>query len=110
MTMKVTNIKVVGFNPESPKVIDFNKRIEAKKADAAVNSVYDLNKDGKVDALDLSIVLLYIGYCSSDPGWDSMIKVRDLNGRGITPNMCDFNGDGVVDMLDMDLLVRNFSR
>ncbi|MCL1810015.1 MAG: dockerin type I domain-containing protein, partial [Clostridiales bacterium] len=71
-----------------------------------VYSKYDLNRDGVVDALDLGMVLLYCGWDSDSPDWDTEIKVYDSHGKGVTAKMCDVNLDGVIDMLDLlDLFI-----
>ena len=71
-----------------------------------VFSKYDLNKDNKVDALDLGIMLLYCGFDKDSPSWGTLVKVNDSKGRPVTASMCDVNGDGVVDMLDLlDLFI-----
>ncbi|MCL1810510.1 MAG: dockerin type I domain-containing protein, partial [Clostridiales bacterium] len=62
---------------------------------------YDFTRDGIVDALDLGIVLLYCGHDSDSPGWGTLAKVNDSNGRPVTVRMCDANSDGVIDMLDV---------
>ena len=71
-----------------------------------VYSKYDLNRDGKVDSLDLGIMLLYCGFDKDDPRWDTMVKVNDTKGMGVTAGMCDVNRDGLIDMLDLiDLFI-----
>lgn len=47
--------------------------------------VGDQNRDGKVNVADTTAVSLKFGLLSSDPGYD--------------PN-CDFNSDGIIDMVD----------
>ena len=74
--------------------------------DQRVFSKYDLNRDNAVDALDLGIMLLYCGFDSDSPHWDVLVKVNDSRGKGVTASMCDVNGDGVIDMLDLlDLFI-----
>ena len=74
--------------------------------DQRVFSKYDLNRDNKVDALDLGIMLLYCGFDSDSPNWETLVKVNDSKGKGVTASMCDVNSDGVIDMLDLlDLFI-----
>ncbi|MCL1809799.1 MAG: amidase family protein [Clostridiales bacterium] len=69
-------------------------------------SKYDLNRDGTVDALDLGIMLLYCGFDSDSLDWGSLTKVNDAWGNPVTASMCDVNGDGLIDMLDLlDLFI-----
>ncbi|MCL1808996.1 MAG: hypothetical protein FWG42_04400 [Clostridiales bacterium] len=64
-------------------------------------SKYDLNKDNTTDSLDLGILLLYCGFDEDSPNWDTLMKVNDSRGNGVTASMCDVNGDGLIDMLDL---------
>ena len=73
-------------------------------------SKYDLNRDGKVDALDLGIMLLYCGFKAQDPEWDALVKVNDSKAKPVTAKMCDVNGDGVIDMLDLIDLFINYTK
>ncbi|MCL1809858.1 MAG: dockerin type I domain-containing protein [Clostridiales bacterium] len=102
-TVELTSVKVAGLRNEVTAYIDFV--IEAGKAttfiDKLVYSKYDLNKDGIVDALDLGIMLLYCGFDSDSPNWATLVKVKDSRGNGVTASMCDVNGDGMIDMLDL---------
>ncbi|MCL1808534.1 MAG: carboxypeptidase regulatory-like domain-containing protein [Clostridiales bacterium] len=69
-------------------------------------SKYDLNRDGIVDALDLGIMLLYCGFDKGSPNWETLVKVNDSRGKGVTASICDVNSDGVIDMLDLlDLFI-----
>ncbi|MCL1981515.1 MAG: dockerin type I domain-containing protein, partial [Clostridiales bacterium] len=74
--------------------------------DQRVFSKYDLNRDNVVDALDLGIMLLYVGFNADVAGWDTQVKVNDSRGKAVTASMCDVNGDGRIDMLDLlDLFI-----
>jgi predicted phosphodiesterase len=108
--MTLTDIKVSGI----VDVIDdaivlvgwLESEIETASAttdivEIIVYSIYDLNKDGVVDQLDLTIVMLFCQCVSTDAGWNTLFKTVDSKGNGITANMCDFNGDGVINMLDL---------
>ena len=64
------------------------------------NSDYDLSKSGSVGLVDLAIIALAAGIHNGDARWNETIAL-DSNGGAITPAMCDFNGDGVVDILDI---------
>ena len=69
-------------------------------------SKYDLNRDGVVDALDLGIMLLYCGFDADSADWDALVKVNDAWGNPVTASVCDVNGDGLIDMLDLlDLFI-----
>ena len=55
----------------------------------------DVNKDGKVDMLDMSVVIDAFMTTPGRPEWN-------LN--------ADLNNDGTVDVLDMDIVVRDFGK
>ncbi len=81
-----------------PKIVlgqnsDFTSIVEASSSSAkADNSIgknpYDLNGDGVVNSLDLTILLQSLGKTGKDPKFN---KAADLN------------GDGIVDQKDVDL-------
>ena len=107
-TMKLTDVKVTGLRNELTTYIDFIT--EAGEAttfiDKLIYSKYDLNKDGIVDALDLGMMLLYCGFNKDSADWNTLVKVNDIKGNGVTASMCDVNGDGIIDMLDLlDLFI-----
>ncbi|MCL1808820.1 MAG: right-handed parallel beta-helix repeat-containing protein [Clostridiales bacterium] len=106
--LELTSFKAVGLDGD---VTSYIKSAIANgkattKIDKLVYSKYDLNRDGVVDALDLGIMLLYCGFDKDSPNWGTLVKVNDSKGAGVTAQMCDVNGDGVIDMLDLlDLFI-----
>ncbi|MCL1808237.1 MAG: dockerin type I domain-containing protein, partial [Clostridiales bacterium] len=90
---------------------DTTKYLTTAVGDGAAISIiakskYDLNRDGVVDALDLGIMLLYCGFDCDGADWDALVKVNDAWGNPVTASMCDVNGDGLIDMLDLlDLFI-----
>ncbi|MCL2060509.1 MAG: hypothetical protein FWH01_15905 [Oscillospiraceae bacterium] len=59
-------------------------------------SPYDLNKDGIVDILDLSLALKYLNTHAGDTYWDEAKKV-------------DYNGDNIIDLNDLYILLENYT-
>jgi hypothetical protein len=111
-TMKITKVEVSGMSGDN--AVYFNSAVENAEAttsivEGLVFSIYDLNKDGVVDMLDLTIVMLYCQYNSGDNEWDTLIKAKDSKGNGITASLCDFNDDGIVNMLDLVELFLNYT-
>ncbi|MCL1983061.1 MAG: dockerin type I domain-containing protein [Clostridiales bacterium] len=106
-SMKLTDVKAVGLDGETVYLDVVIVNGEAVTTiEQLVWSKYDLNKDNKIDALDLGIMLLYCGFATETPGWDSLVKVNDSRGRPVTASMCDVNSDGIIDMLDLlDLFI-----
>ena len=77
--------------------------------DQTVYNKYDLNKDNKVSSLDLAICLLYVEFRSVDTNWATYTKVNDSKGKPVFANMCDFDGNGVVNMVDLIDLMLHYS-
>lgn len=63
-----------------------------EKADCLLFSIFDLNKDGKVDAQDVEICASAFGTTPENEGWN---------------NSYDFDKDGQVTVLDLQLIVDN---
>ncbi|MCL1810534.1 MAG: dockerin type I domain-containing protein, partial [Clostridiales bacterium] len=110
--MSLTGFSAVGLLNEETVYLDaaILDGEAVTSIDQRIFSKYDLNRDAKVDALDLGIMLLYCGFKSVDPEWGSLVKVNDSKGKPVTAKMCDVNGDGVVDMLDLIDLFINYSK
>ena len=111
-TMALTGFKVVGLDGGTTKYIDsiVAKGEAVTSVEQTIYSKYDLNRDNTVDALDLGIMLLYCGFKAEDPEWDALIKVNDSKGKPVTANMCDVNGDGFINMLDLIDLFINYTK
>ncbi|MCL1982232.1 MAG: dockerin type I domain-containing protein, partial [Clostridiales bacterium] len=105
--MTLTGFRAVGLEDTTVYLESVILNSEAvTNVDQRVFSKYDLNRDNKVDALDLGIMLLYCGFATGTPGWDTLVKVNDSRGKGVTASMCDVNCDGIIDMLDLlDLFI-----
>ena len=106
-TVKLTRINVAGITNGDEYAIE-NIDLEKAEATAIVRRplTYDLNGDGKVDIKDLVIVMTYCQY-SKDDG-DDWNKISKLN-NGVTADMCDFNNDDIVNMLDLVDLFLHYS-
>jgi len=107
-SMTLTGCRLVGLDGDTTRYLDSEITIPTATTtiEQLVWSKYDLNKDNKVDALDLGIMLLYVGFSADAAGWDDQVKVNDSRGRIVTASMCDVNGDGKIDMLDLlDLFI-----
>ncbi|MCL1810506.1 MAG: S8 family serine peptidase, partial [Clostridiales bacterium] len=112
--IKEAILNSAAYTPSLDGMVTTDGRLDAL---AAMNYMYrlmpdkyDLNKDVKVDSLDLGIVLLYTGFKDTDPEWDTYVKVYDIYGDPVYAYMADVNGDGVVDMLDLIDVSINYTR
>ena len=107
--MKLTNVVVNGIDNFDSRMIELPSGIGNGAATSYVYSGYDLNKDGKISSLDLACVLLYVEFRSSEPAWNTLVKVVDNYGNPIYPCACDFIDDGVINMLDLIDLMLHYS-
>ena len=109
---EITKIEITGHdkyaNVGFGGVVFFDVIVEKGSASTVFFNKYDLDKDGKVNLVDLGIMLLYVGFNQDDPEWDTLVKTYDVNRNPITPSTCDVNGDGEVDMADLIELMANF--
>ena len=59
-------------------------------------SPYDLNKDGTIDLNDITWAMQYLLATPADPDWS-------------IAQACDYNSDGLIDMLDLLLILANYT-
>ena len=63
----------------------------------------DVNHDGKVDQLDITIAQAFYQARSTDSDWNTP------GANGAAPSACDVTGDGVVDIQDLIAIYLNFT-
>jgi hypothetical protein len=111
--MKLLSLKAAGRDDTSTLVVNLESTIVKDEAKTNVKkiskNIYDLNKDFKVNSLDLACALLYIEFAKDKQGWADYSKTIDYNGDPIYAYMCDFNDDGVVNMTDLLMLMLNYT-
>jgi hypothetical protein len=109
---KLLSVRVTAFDPVTSLVTYYHAFLGDDVAGLFIGSKYDLYKDNTVDALDLSVALLYFGYTDADTvAWTAFSKVKDTKDGPIYAYMCDFVADGVIDMLDlMEIYLNYFPR
>jgi hypothetical protein len=107
--MKLTRIEIAGTNkhPDGNTSYLIDSEIETEEAktsieDIIVYSRYDLNKDARVDILDLALALSYCQYKQSDSEWEKAEKC-DVNEAG------GVIGDGEINMLDLLAIFLNYT-
>jgi len=69
---------------------------------APVYSKYDLNHDGAIDELDLSIAIYFYLKTRQEPGWDTV--KYDI----ATAKDADVTGDNIVNLADLIEISANF--
>jgi hypothetical protein len=100
-TMELTSSIATGYDALTELTAFIDSDIDGGAATTLIRSRFDLNRDNKIDALDISVALLYFGHHSLQADWATLVKVYDVKGGGITPAMCDVNDDNTVNMLDL---------
>jgi 2',3'-cyclic-nucleotide 2'-phosphodiesterase (5'-nucleotidase family) len=105
------NSATVTMQPEAGgEIITANAAIDKGTATTSiikVYSIYDITRDGVIGQADFAIVALACGITEESPRWSQTIAT--VNGRVITPAMCDMNIDGEVDMLDLMAVFLNYA-
>jgi hypothetical protein len=73
-------------------------------------SLYDVNRDGKIDLADVASAALFFMKIDTDDDWLVEKEYKSLDGTFsvfVSPERCDVNGDGVVDIEDLILILVN---
>ncbi|MCL1975682.1 MAG: hypothetical protein FWG61_05925 [Firmicutes bacterium] len=94
--VKLTQFQLSGFNDAGEAIFidaDLTNNVVQTVIEKQVDK-FDVNRDGKVDQLDLTTALLYYGAEQGDPNWD-------IAKRG------DVNGDGCVDTEDLIMILNH---
>lgn len=101
-SLKITGITLSGWDESGSAVYGTITSINPDQAEyTSVN--YDLNHDGRVDQLDITIAQAFYQSRSTDSDWNT--KGPD----GAAPADCDVVADGVVDIQDFIAIYLNFS-
>lgn len=95
-TVKITDVKVAGWDSTGTVKFGTVKGIDPSEATWTGYNKYDLNQDGAVDMLDITFAQKYYHAQTGDSNWN-------------TASACDFNGDGVVDVQDFVEIWLNFT-
>ena len=101
-TLKITGVTLSGWNDAGKAVFGTTGSIDPDEIRFAAVS-YDLNGDGKVDQLDITIAQAFYQARSTDSDWNTP------GANGAAPSACDVNGDNVVDIQDLILIYLNFT-
>lgn len=101
-TLKITGVTISGWDSTGAAVFGTTGDIDPDEIRfTAVN--YDLNGDGKVDQLDITIAQAFYQARSTDIDWNTP------GANGAAPSACDVTGDGVVDIQDLIAIYLNFT-
>ena len=102
-TLKITGVTRSGWDSDGKAIFGTTGSIDPDEV-KFVATTYDLNDDGKVDQLDITV---------AQAAYQARYTERDWNTRGangVAPSACDVTGDGVVDIQDLIAIYLNFTR
>lgn len=101
-TLKITGVTISGWDSTGAAVFGTTGAIDPDEIRfTAIN--YDLNGDGKVNQLDITIAQAFYQARSTDSDWNTP------GANGAAPSACDVTGDGVVDIQDLVAIYLNFT-
>ena len=99
-TLKITGVTISGWDSNGKAVFGTTGSIDPDEV-KFVATTYDLNGDGKVDQLDITVAQAAYQARSAESDWNT----RGAN--GVAPSACDVTGDGVVDIQDLIAIYLN---
>jgi hypothetical protein len=95
--VKLIKADLSGYNANTDQAIYIDSSIANNQIQTMINqyfSIYDTNKDGKIDQLDLTTAQLFYMAEEGDANWN-------------TAKIADINNDGRVDISDLILILNN---
>lgn len=101
-TLKITGVTISGWDSDGKAIFGTTGSIDPAEV-RFVAATYDLNGDGKVDQLDITIAQAAYQARSTDRDWNTP------GANGAAPSACDVTGDGVVDIQDLIAIYLNFT-
>ena len=102
-TLKITDVTLSGWDNDGKAVFGTTGSIDPDEV-KFVATTYDLNGDGKVDQLDITVAQAAYQARSAESDWNKS------GTNGVAPSACDVTGDGVVDIQDLIAIYLNFTR
>ena len=101
-TLKITGVTISGWDSNGKAVFGTTGSIDPDEV-KFVATTYDLNGDGKVDQLDITVAQAAYQARSAESDWNRP------GANGVVPSACDVTGDGVVDIRDLIAIYLNFT-
>lgn len=99
-TLRITGVTISGWDSTGKAVYGTMGSIDPDKV-KFVATTYDLNGDGKVDQLDITVAQAAYQASATDSDWNTP------GANGVAPSACDVTGDGVVDIQDLIAIYLN---
>ncbi|MBS4880672.1 MAG: leucine-rich repeat protein [Firmicutes bacterium] len=101
-TLKITGVTLSGWDSDGKAIFGTTGSIDPNEV-KFVATTYDLNGDGKVDQLDITVAQAAYQARSTESDWNTP------GTNGVAPSACDVTGDGVVDIQDLIAIYLNFT-
>ena len=101
-TLKITGVTISGWDSTGKAVYGTMGSIDPDKV-KFVAATYDLDGNGKVDQVDITVAQAAYQASSADSDWNAPGANR------VAPSACDVTGDGVVDIQDLIAIYLNFT-
>ncbi|MBR4015806.1 MAG: leucine-rich repeat protein [Anaerotignum sp.] len=95
-TLKITELKIAGWGSDKQEKYGILSGINPDEATFIGGNPYDVNRDGKVDQLDVTKAIGFYQVTSASAHWE-------------TAKLCDVNGDNMVNINDFVLIWLNFT-
>lgn len=99
-TLKITGVTISGWDSNGKAIFGTTGSIDPDEV-KFVATTYDLNGDGKVDQLDITVAQAAYQARSTESDWNRP------GANGVAPSACDVTGDGVVDIQDLIAIYLN---
>lgn len=101
-TLKITGVTLSGWDSTGKAVFGTTGSIDPNEV-KFVATTYDLNGDGKVNQLDITVAQAAYQASFNESDWNKP------GANGVAPSACDVTGDGVVDIQDLIAIYLNFT-
>lgn len=101
-TLKITGVTLSGWDSTGKAVYGTMGSIDPDEV-KFVAATYDLDGNGKVNQLDITVAQAAYQARSTESDWNRP------GANGVAPSTCDVTGDGVVDIQDLIAIYLNFT-
>lgn len=101
-TLKITGVTLSGWDSTGKAVYGRMGSIDPDEV-KFVAATYDLDGNGKVNQLDITVAQAAYQARSTEDDWNRP------GANGVAPSACDVTGDGVVDIQDLIAIYLNFT-
>jgi hypothetical protein len=108
----LTEVGIVDISAATPGSIVPMFIAEPAITESVPFPIYDVNRDGSVDLADVAAAAYFFMSQSSDLNWTVLYKFETaVSGVYVyvSPQRCDVNKDGQIDIEDLILILANFS-